>query len=76
MDIFLCKCIKEYKCFKLVDEKGEKDGPFTFKKENIYNGTLILNVFWGNCYVVVESDTGFSMGFNQSEFELYFKIIE
>jgi len=76
IQIFFCKCIKEYKCFMLVDEDEEKGGPFTFIEENVYSCTLITDDFWGDCYIIVESITGFSMGFDKKKFDLHFKRIE
>lgn len=76
MQTFSCKCIQTYKCFNLTDEECEKGGPFTYVKGRIYNCVVIPNDYWGDCYVVTENITDFSMGFDKKKFDLYFKKID
>lgn len=75
MQTLFCKCITESKFYKISDEENEKGGPFIFIVGETYSYVVISNSFWGDCYVVTDGVTGFSIGLDDKKFELYFEKI-
>jgi len=75
METLLCKCIAKSSYYKIVDEGNEKGGPFTFVVGETYSYVIITDNYWGNCYVVTEGVTGFSIGLDDKKFELSFEKI-
>jgi hypothetical protein len=75
METLSCKCILEYKSYRINDEPEDKGGPFTFIVGEIYSYVIIEDNYWGNCYVVTDGVTGFSIGFDDKKFDLSFEKI-
>jgi len=73
METLSCKCILEYKSYKIVDEGNEKGGPFTFVVGETYNYVIITDDYWDDCYVVTDNITGFTAGLDKTKFDLHFE---
>ena len=75
METLFCKCTTESKFYKIIDEGNEKGGPFIFLSGETYSYVIISDNYWGNCYVVTDGVTGFTVGLDDEKFELSFEKI-
>lgn len=58
-----------------MSDESEEGGLFTFSVGETYNYVFTTDEYWGDCYMVIENVTGFSMGLDKKKFDLYFEKI-